>query len=434
MESELVRTIGMVVLALGLLAGAAATEAGFWRAVQGRARDRLEKEGEPAPDVEWLRRNSAWFLAAELTLKAALTVGAIGLTVTVALNRIGSTAAVLALGAGLALALVVLQLVPYSMVLGSGTRTLQHLARAGRWLSYAMVPVAGPLSLLGRWIIGGRPAAAPEEEVRHPGGWTEEGSVAQEQPEDAGHQMLRGILKLDETTAREVMVPRVDIVAVDVDAPLDEVVSLIVARGYSRIPLYEGTLDKIVGIIYAKDLLHALRAETPPRDLRSLARPAYFIPETKRLGDLLREFRAGRVHLAIVVDEYGGTAGLVTIEDLLEEIVGEIEDEYDLPHQDEQVERLSDHEALVDARMSIDDFNEWFDLRLEAEDYHTVGGFVYTQLGRIPNVGDEVRVNGLVLAVISTVGRRIKRVRVERLAGTPARNGHESAAPPETAA
>jgi len=224
--------------------------------------------------------------------------------------------------------------------------------------------------------------------------------------------MIRGIIKLVETAVREIMVPRIDIVAVDTDATVDEVMGLIMERGYSRIPLYEGTIDNVVGVLYAKDFLRYLVRGAQPPSLKDIARPPYFIPESKKVDELLAEMRLNRVHMAIVVDEYGGTAGLVTIEDLLEEIVGEIEDEYD--RGEVTIERISPDETILDARVSIDDLNELFGLAIEGEDFDTVGGFVYHLLGRVPVPGDEVCSNGLRLRVLSVLGRRIKKVRVVR--------------------
>jgi magnesium and cobalt exporter, CNNM family len=233
--------------------------------------------------------------------------------------------------------------------------------------------------------------------------------------EEEERQMIRGIIEMEDTTAREIMAPRIDIVALDAHETLDDALKVIVEKGFSRIPLYDGTIDNIVGIIYAKDLLRCLTENRRPA-LTDIARPPYFIPETKRVDDLLAELRQSKVHIAIVVDEYGGTAGLVTIEDLLEEIVGEIQDEYD--REEAPIERVSSTEAILDARVSIDALSELFDYAPEEEDrdYDTVGGFVYHHLGKVPVAGDEVRVDGLTLRVLSVLGRRIKKVRATRVA------------------
>ena len=187
---------------------------------------------------------------------------------------------------------------------------------------------------------------------------------------------------------------------------------LVMERGYSRIPTYEENVDNIVGVVYAKDLLKVLADGRRPETVREIARPPYFIPEGKHIDELLAELREHKVHMAIVVDEYGGTAGLATIEDVLEEIVGEIQDEYD--REEVTIERLTESEAILDARVSLDALNELFDLHIEGEDFDTVGGFVYNLLGRMPNPGDEVHADGLALQVLSVLGRRIKKVRVTK--------------------
>ena len=228
--------------------------------------------------------------------------------------------------------------------------------------------------------------------------------------EEDERQMIRGVFGLDETTVREIMTPRMDIAAVDTESTPADAVKLIIERGFSRIPLYQENADAIAGIVYAKDLFRYLADGAVPASLKDIARPAYFVPESKRVDDLLTEMRRQRTHMAIVVDEYGGTAGLVTIEDMLEEIVGEIEDEHD--QGEEPIVRLSDTEALVEGRVSIDDLNELFHASIDATDFDTVGGCVFHHLGRIPTVGDECEADGLRLAVLSVEGHRVKRVRV----------------------
>ncbi|RLT44495.1 MAG: HlyC/CorC family transporter [Chloroflexi bacterium] len=232
-------------------------------------------------------------------------------------------------------------------------------------------------------------------------------------------RMMRGILAMSDQTVREVMSPRTDIAAVATGGSLEDVLIVITGSGFSRIPLYEDSLDHVVGVIYAKDLLAYLRpgaAEAVRPALREIARPAYFVPETKRVDDLLSELRRDQVHMAIVVDEYGGTAGVVTVEDLIEQIVGEISDEYDVEAVD--VQQLSEDVAILDARLPIDDLNELFGMQFDSEDFDTVGGLILSLLGRLAVPGDEVvsEDGRLTLRVLSILGRRIKKVRVTRAA------------------
>jgi putative hemolysin len=227
-------------------------------------------------------------------------------------------------------------------------------------------------------------------------------------------QMIGAVLELGEQRVHEVMVPRIDIKALPADATMEEIIKLIVDEGHSRIPIYDESVDNVIGILYAKDLLPFLaRGEQPA--VRSILREPLFVPESITVDDLLHNFQRGKVHIAIVLDEYGGTAGLVTIEDLIEEIVGEIQDEYDV--EEPMVESLSEDEARIDGRASVDVLNEQFGVVLSGEDqeqYDTVGGLVYHEIGGVPKVGDTVEVDGVTLTVESTDGRRVGKVLVVR--------------------
>ncbi len=275
---------------------------------------------------------------------------------------------------------------------------------------YAFAAPAWALSVPARLI------AAPLQGVG-PGSQNEDILALLEREEASGgveeeeERMIRGIIGLEDKTAREVMVPRIDIVATEADASVTEAAGLATERGFSRIPAYGESIDDIAGIAYAKDLLDALISGRDS-SLRALLREAVFIPETKHADELLREMRANRTHLAIVVDEYGGTAGLITIEDLIEEIVGEIEDEYDVAGP--AMEQISEDEVLLDASMPAEILEELFGYSAESEDFDTVGGFVIHEMGRLPAVGDELAVDGLRLRVLSMSGRRLRRLRVAR--------------------
>ena len=226
-------------------------------------------------------------------------------------------------------------------------------------------------------------------------------------------EMIRGVVRLDKTTAREIMVPRVDMVAAELTTPLDDLAKQMADSGHSRVPVYEGSLDQIKGIAYAKDVLGRLSREEQSAEAPLMAgviRPALFIPETKTLEELLKEFQERQVHIAIAIDEYGGVSGLLTIEDLLEEIVGELRDEFDI--EEPEIEPVGDNGFLMDARVGIDQLDELFHVAVEGDGFDTVGGFVYQRLGKIPSPGDVVEYDGLKIEVVSTVGRRLKRLRV----------------------
>jgi CBS domain containing-hemolysin-like protein len=227
--------------------------------------------------------------------------------------------------------------------------------------------------------------------------------------------MIDNVLHLEETTARDIMVPRVDIVAVEEGASPREIVDAITETGHSRLPVYRESIDQIVGVLYAKDLLPFVIGATRTLPIEQLVRPPYVVPESKRVDDLLAELRRNRVHIAVVADEYGGTAGLVTIEDILEEIVGEIHDEYD--EETVLLERISDNEIIADGRLPIEEVETALGLELIGEDdpYGTAAGFVHWHLDRLPQPGDRFDAQGLRAEVLDMEGHRLRRLRLTRL-------------------
>ena len=220
--------------------------------------------------------------------------------------------------------------------------------------------------------------------------------------------------------AREIMVPRIDVLALDADATLSDAAQVFLRSGYSRLPVYENTIDNILGLLYAKDLLRVMTSPDEPLSLHDLLRPAYFVPETKKADDLLSEMQAQRIHMAIVVDEYGGVSGVVTLEDIIEEIIGEIQDEYD---QSEEVpwQRVGEDEYLFQGRIDLDDFAEVMKITPPETDADTLAGFLYEKLGRVPQGGETLQTQNLILTIEQVTARRIRRVRVRRIPpeGTP---------------
>lgn len=237
--------------------------------------------------------------------------------------------------------------------------------------------------------------------------------------QDRENKMIRAIMHLEEVTAREVMVPRVDLVAVEASASLNAVLELMSDGGKSRIPAYRETLDKVVGIIHARDVLKYF-AGGESGDLENageIARPPVFVPESKPLDQLLREFQEQRVTIGMVVDEYGGVEGLITMEDIVEEIVGEIEDELD--QEKPRVIRVNADTVIVDAGMSLDEASDLLKVKLEGDGFDTLGGFLYEGFGKIPVPGDELTLDNLRLKVLSTTGRRIRKVSITWKSRTP---------------
>jgi putative hemolysin len=225
-------------------------------------------------------------------------------------------------------------------------------------------------------------------------------------------EMLYKVFDFADKEVHEVMVPRPEVVAISITLPTEEALAALLESPYTRYPVYRESLDEIAGILHVRDLFSALHDRGMAQvEIEQLLRPAYIVPETKDLAALLAEFRKQNQHMAVVVDEYGAMQGIVTLEDLLEEIVGEIEDEFDLP--DESVERLDDTHIRIDGTFPIDDFNEQFGTKIEVEDYHTMAGMVFGEIGHAPEVGDEVTVDALVLRVVEIEGSRIQRLEVE---------------------
>ena len=326
---------------------------------------------------------------------------------------------------GIAILIVTLLLALFTIVFGELVPKTLALARPDR----VALALAGPLDVIGRilgplvtlltWltrkIAGGFGADVRQAQIS-----TQELKLIVERGGEQGvleaeeEQMISAVIELGDRRLHEVMVPRTGMTAVPVTATMDEVIDTFVREGHSRIPVYKDTIDEIVGILLAKDLLPFLKGVDQKPNLRKLLRPPLFVPESMSIDDLLHKLQRRRVHLAIVLDEYGGTAGMVTIEDLIEEIVGEIQDEYD--EEEPMTVRLSDDRARIDGRAAVDDLGELFDLELagleDSEEYDTVGGLIYHRIGGVPRPGDEVRLEeqGLTLTVESTDGRRVGKV------------------------
>ena len=227
------------------------------------------------------------------------------------------------------------------------------------------------------------------------------------------NEMIRAIFTLRDTIVREIMVPRTDMAYVSADATVREVLATIVECGHSRIPVWDGTLDNIVGLIYAKDFLKYWGMDDSGVVLRKVMRAPYFVPETKKLEELLHDFKKKRIHIAIVIDEYGGTSGLVTIEDLLEQIVGDIQDEYDL--EEEWLVEEDGGAVMVDARLPIEELEEYFGIEIERDKFDTVGGLIFHLTGRIPRTGEEVESGTIRLVVLAADERKISKVRITKL-------------------
>ena len=266
----------------------------------------------------------------------------------------------------------------------------------------------------GRKLAGSMESAASNQVDGGEALWSHElelvvGAEADSELDERERSMIRAVLRLDDYNARDVMVPRMDIVSVDVKDDVSSVVNRMLESGYSRLPVYRETIDDVVGVIYSRRLMPLLNTEPPWPSLEELMLEPFFVPETKRLGELLTEFQGRHVQMALVVDEHGGTEGLVTLEDLLEEIVGEIEDEFS-KEKGPIVTTTADGGLIVDAGLSLNDLEELVDAKFDEAEVDTIGGIVYSILDKMPKPGDEVVYEGLRIKVLTTMGRRLRKL------------------------
>lgn len=395
---------------------------------KGILKERADRGQPSAKRALALSENSTQLLAAQqfvLTLLNLILVALIALYFWVdierglknlGLNDLTAHAAVyFILLPGLTVLLIIVDRLTAALVAGRAEPVAIFTSRLMNLIVQALSPlVLLILRISGRTavLIGGSDMThlVTEEEIKTlVDAGSEEGVL-----EDEEKEMIYSVMRFGDTVAREVMVPRIDIVALSVEATLEEALDIIISAGHSRIPMYRGTIDEIEGVLYAKDLLKVWRNGEKPTSLQSLLREPHFVPETKSASELLLELQVRKTHLVFVVDEYGGTAGLVTIEDLIEEIVGEIQDEYDV-NEEAQYEKISDDEYIFNARIDLDDFNELLDASIPTDESDTLGGYVFSELGRVPTVNDHFVAHSLEFRVVSVNGRRIRQVSVKRI-------------------
>ncbi len=312
------------------------------------------------------------------------------------------------------LALIVGTVVPEAIGSAYATTLISMLATPLRIINLLLSPLSGLLlgisTLLAR-IFGSDKLinTVTEEEIMTLVNQGNTGGTI----EDEEREMIFSILQLDETYAREIMVPRIDIQAIDINTGLKEALDIFLGTGFSRIPIYEENVDNIIGLLYAKDLLNMWHnGGLEGHSARELVRSAYYVPETRAADALLRDLQARNIHMAIVVDEYGGTSGLVTIENIMEEIVGDIRDEYDLNEENEYIQHNED-EFVIDGGMDVDDVNELLGTNISSDDSDTLGGYIFLQIGRVPIVGEEIDTDELHMTIRSIEGRRIRKVLVK---------------------
>ena len=415
MDVEPAWLIAALLLPLLTIGFVAAAEVSLSAASRSRIRELLASGNQRAKLIDQMLSNPARFLSTLLILKSLAYIAAGSMTVCLAMTLQWSDVGVSAAVGLIWLLLLAIQIVARGWALRQPETVALSIARTVDLVAV----VLAPLSILLRRLASS--ARGDEDEVTAESVFLSEDGLrflihvgeGEGVIEEDEKQMIAGIFEFGETTVREIMVPRLDIVAVEVTAPLSQALDLIIGNGHSRIPVYEDSIDHLLGVLYAKDLLLCLRDGSQDISVRQLLRKAYFVPQSKKLDELFEEMQAHRIHMALAVDEYGGTAGLVTIEDLLEEIVGEIQDEYD--SEEPQLKKLAPEIYIFNARYDIDEVSQLIDVDLSAgrENIDTLGGFIYSQLGRVPEQGESIQFKDWRFTVLSVDSRRIEEVRVE---------------------
>jgi CBS domain containing-hemolysin-like protein len=378
----------------------------------------LAKKTAGAKIIAKLKDNPNGFLSTILICNNLVTIAAASITTTLSIRlaeigRLESVSLAVGLATGLTTFFVLVfgEITPKTLAISNAEAISLLAAPVIYVLQWVLTPVAYLIGLFSRpliWLCGGKslskgPFITEEEIHLLLAAGEKEGVIEEEERE-----MISSIFEFGDTVVREVMTPRPDIVAVDINQPLDEIMKAIIESGHSRIPVYDGNLDNVNGVVYAKDLLKGVAG-----GIRDHLRQAIFVPESKKISELLHEMQAARTHLAVIVDEYGMTSGLVTMEDLIEEIVGEIHDEFE--REEKSIEKVDDNTILVNGKVSLADLNDQLKLNLPEDEYDSIGGLVFGKLGKVPAVGNVLRLNDILVSVERIHRRRITRVKITKL-------------------
>jgi putative hemolysin len=406
--------LAFLLVASGFFSG---SEIGLFRLSRSRRQHLVEQDGgRSAQLLDRLMSNPDRALITILVGNNLVNIAAAAMATALAISIFERAAVGIATGVMTLLVLVFGEIIPKAYASRFSSQVSLRASPFLRGMQVLVFPVVWVFEQVTHFVFRlmgartGERTFSSTEEIRTLIAVGEEEGVLEEEE----REMLHSVIDFGELMAKEVMVPRTDMVCLAARTSVKEAVKVAVDSGFSRLPVYDGNLDNIVGIVFAKDLLAHLAADKGDVPVTSVQRQPLFVPESNTLDDVLRELQERRTHMALVVDEYGGTSGLVTMEDLLEEIVGEIFDEYDLRR--ESVRILDDETAVVDARVHVDDVNDKFGTKLpEDEVYETVAGFVFHTLGRIPKEGETFQAHGLRVTVEKAINRRILRVRMVKL-------------------
>src|SRR6056297_174462 len=396
-----INLIGFVFLLIlsGFFSG---SETAFMSANRVRIRELANEGDSKAERVDDLLEDQTKLLTTILIGNNLVNITASAIATSIAINIFGNKGVGIATGFVTLVILIFGEITPKSLGNNNPIAYAKKASAILFWLEKILYPIILFFTILIKKMIGENKmissAFISEEEVRRFVNVSEE-------------EMIQSVFEFDDIIVKEIMVPRIDMVCISKDASINELVDLAVEKRHSRIPVYEESIDDIIGLIYVKDLLQLLQKGKENLTLEDLIKPIYFIPESKQINKLLKEMQNRREHMAVILDEYGGTSGLITIEDLLEEIVGDIQDEFDL--EDKQINLINNKEILVDARVDLDDLNDILPSPLlDEESYETISGFVLHKLGYLPEEKETIELDGITIEVEKIDEHRIQKLRI----------------------
>lgn len=406
--------LGLLVIFVFLAAFFSGSESALMSVNKVKIRHAAQEGNERAKSVDHLLRNISKLLTTVLVGNTVVNIAGSALATTVALKIMGPHGPFYATIIMTLAILIFGEIAPKTYATQNSERVSYMCAPYLRFLTTTLSPLIKVLvkithvivKILGSDPQKTQPFITEDEIIRFVNVGEEEGVIEEEEKE-----MINSIFEFDDTVVREIMQPRIDIIAVDEEDPLPDVVEVIIENGHSRIPVYKETIDNIIGILYAKDLLKFIKEGFNNITIHDLLRRAYYVPESKKVNQLLSELRHEKVHMAVVLDEYGGTAGIVTIEDLIEEIIGDIQDEYDFEELDYNF--LNDTELIVDAGMPVDEMNDLLDVSLPVDDYDTLGGLTLNILGHVPVVGESFKYENMTFTIKEMSGHRIIKIHIK---------------------
>lgn len=413
MDSDRVWKIVILIICLVLSALFSASETALMSLSKIRVKQMIENREKGANRINKLLSDPSRLLSAILIGNNVVNIGASSLMTSLAIDAFGNTGVGVATGIMTLLILVFGEITPKSLAAKNSEKISVRLSGFIEFVTNLLTPISFVLNIITDFLVkllGGevdkkKPFITQEELKTIVNVSYKEGVLEGEEKD-----MIYNVFDFSDSQVNDVMVPRTEIVAIDVDLPYEEIIKIINKEQYSRIPVYENTIDNIIGILYVKDLLFMDVNKESPFDLRKYIRQPYFTPEYKSIKELFKEMRTNRNHMVVIIDEYGGTEGIVTIEDVVEEIVGDIEDEYD--KKIKEIEVIKEDEYLVNGNVRIDTINELIGTHIESEDFDTIAGFVIGIIDRLPEAGEEIEYENIRFIIENIDRNRIKKIRI----------------------